>query len=126
MPKLPGVHSDQFSIARLLAVELEVGNCRDQRLKKRLALDERQTRDDSAVEVQEIESEIDKANPARAIARGLGLRKARQPVVAYPAQFAVEIRGFRPTFVSASTTLGYLSRPSSPVRVSNCTRPRSM
>jgi hypothetical protein len=33
---------------------------------------------------------------------------------------------FAPTFTSASTTLGYLWLQSSPVRVSNCTRPRSM
>ena len=33
---------------------------------------------------------------------------------------------FAPTFASASTTLGYLSLQSSPVRVSNCTSPRSM
>ena len=33
---------------------------------------------------------------------------------------------FAPTFTSASTTLGYLSLQSSPVRVSNCTSPRSM
>jgi hypothetical protein len=54
MPKLAGVPSDQLSVARLVAVELKVGM---QRLKKRLALDERQTGDVAAVEMQEIESE---------------------------------------------------------------------
>jgi hypothetical protein len=55
--QVAGVPSDQLSVARLVAVELKVGNCRDQRLKKRLALDERQTGDVAAVEMQEIESE---------------------------------------------------------------------
>ena len=49
MPKLAGVPSDQLSVARLVAVELKVGNGRNQRLKKRLALDERQTCDVAAV-----------------------------------------------------------------------------
>ena len=44
------------------------------------------------------ESEIHEPNPARPIGRGLGLRKARQAVVANPTQFAVEIRDFRPRF----------------------------
>ena len=38
MPKLTGVPSDQLSIARLVAVELQAGNAGDQRLKKHLAL----------------------------------------------------------------------------------------
>jgi hypothetical protein len=64
MPKLAGVPSDQLSVARLVAIELKAGNRRDQRLKKRLALDERQARDVAAVEMQEIEGEIDEPNPA--------------------------------------------------------------
>ena len=98
MPKLAGVPFDQLSVACLVAVKLKVGNRREQRLKKRLTLDERQARDIAAVEMQEIESEIDETNPAWPVARGLGLRKTRQPVVTHAAQFAVEIRGFRPHF----------------------------
>ena len=64
MPKLAGVPFDQLSVACLVAVKLKVGNRREQRLKKRLALDERQARDIAAVEMQEIESEIDETNPA--------------------------------------------------------------
>ena len=64
MPKLAGVPSDQLAVACLVAVELKVGDCRDQRLQQRLALDERQAGDVAAVEMQEIESEIDKPNPA--------------------------------------------------------------
>jgi len=64
MPKLAGVPSDQLAFARLVIVELKVGNCRDQRLQQRLAFDERQTRDIPAVEMPEIESEIDEPNPA--------------------------------------------------------------
>ncbi len=60
MPKLAGVPSDQFSVARLVAVELKVGNCRDQRL----AFAERQTCRVAAVEMQEIESELDEPNLA--------------------------------------------------------------
>ena len=51
MPKLAGVPSDQLSVARLMAVELKAGNCRDHRLQQRLALDQRQTRDVAAVEM---------------------------------------------------------------------------
>jgi hypothetical protein len=64
MPKLPGVPSDQLAVAGLVAIELKAGNCSDQRLKKRLVLDERQTRDVAAVEMQDIESEIDEPNLA--------------------------------------------------------------
>jgi hypothetical protein len=64
MPKLAGVPSDQLSVACLVAVELKAGNCRDQRLKNRLALDEQQAGDAAAVEMQEIEREIDEPNPA--------------------------------------------------------------
>lgn len=64
MPKLAGVPSDQLFVACLLAVELQAGNAGDQRLQHRLGLDERQAGDIAAVEMQEIESEIDKRNPA--------------------------------------------------------------
>jgi hypothetical protein len=61
---LAGVLADKPAVARLAAVELKVGNCRDQRLQQRLAIDERQTGDVAAVEMQRIESEIDEPNPA--------------------------------------------------------------
>ena len=64
MPKLAGVPFDQLSVACLVAVELKAGNCREQRLKKRLALDQRQACDVAAVKMQEIESEIDEPNLA--------------------------------------------------------------
>jgi len=51
MPKLAGVRSDQLSVARLVAVELKVGNCCDQRLQQRLVLDGRQVGDVAAVEM---------------------------------------------------------------------------
>jgi hypothetical protein len=63
MPKLPGVPSDQLAVAGLVAVELKAGNCRDHRLQKRLALDERQAGDVATVETQESEREIDEPNP---------------------------------------------------------------
>jgi hypothetical protein len=40
MPKLAGVPSDQLSVARLVAVELQARDAGDQRLQQRLALDE--------------------------------------------------------------------------------------
>ena len=40
---------DEFAVACLMAIELKAGLVCDQRLKKRLALDERQTRDVPAV-----------------------------------------------------------------------------
>ena len=64
MPKVAGVPSDQLSVACLVAVELKARDFRDQRLKKRLAFDERQVGDVAAVEMQEIENEVDKANLA--------------------------------------------------------------
>ncbi len=57
MPKLAGVPSDQLSVARLVAVELKTRDAGGQRLKQRLALDERQAGDVAAVEMQEVESE---------------------------------------------------------------------
>jgi hypothetical protein len=71
------VPSDQPAVARLVVVELKAGLGCDQWLKKRLALDERLTGDLAAVEMQEIESEIDWASfhPLRKVS-GLSLRWA--------------------------------------------------
>ena len=46
--------------------------------------------------MQKIEGVIDEPHAALAVARGLGLRKARQSVVANAAQFAVEVSGLGP------------------------------
>jgi hypothetical protein len=62
-----------------MAVELNAGLVCDQRLKKRLALDERQARDVPAVEVQEIEGVIDEPHSALAVGGRLGVREARHP-----------------------------------------------
>src|SRR5271168_2864988 len=67
------------------------GSPADQRLQKRLALDERQAGSVSPVKMQKIESVVDEAHAALAVARGLGLRKAGQAIVTNPAQLAVEV-----------------------------------
>jgi hypothetical protein len=47
------VLEDELAIARVMAVELKARLVREQRLQKRLALDELKIRDVQAVEVQE-------------------------------------------------------------------------
>ena len=69
----------------LVVIELDAGNAGDQGSHKRLALNQRQGGDITAVEMQKIERVVDELHSAFAIARGLGLRKARQSVVANPA-----------------------------------------
>ena len=85
--------ADEFAVACLMVIELKSGDAGDQRLQKRLALDERQTGGVSAVKMQKIEGVVDEAHSALAVARRLGLRKAGQPIVANSAQFAVEVSG---------------------------------
>ena len=74
--------ADKLAVARLVIVELEAGDARDQRFEKRLALDEWKAGGVLAIEMQEIEDVVDEAHPVRAIACGLGLRKARRSVIA--------------------------------------------
>jgi hypothetical protein len=75
--ELAGVPQNEFAVAGLMAVEPKARLVRDQWLKKRLALDERQTRDVAAVEMQEIEGVINEARPALAVGHGLGIGEAR-------------------------------------------------
>jgi hypothetical protein len=63
--------------------------------RRRLALNERQTRDVPTVEVQEVEGVIDEPHSALAVARSLGMGEARQSGVVNAAEFAVEIGGLR-------------------------------
>src|SRR5260370_30277647 len=81
-PKLAGMLSDKLAITPLMVVELKAGNARDQGFQKRLALDERQIGGVAAVKMQEIETVVDEPRPARTIACGLGLCKARQSISA--------------------------------------------
>ena len=50
--------ADEFSVAGLMVVELKSGDAGNQRLQKRLALDERKTGGIASVQVQEIEGEV--------------------------------------------------------------------
>jgi hypothetical protein len=88
--------ADEFAVACLVVVELKAGNAVHQRFQERFALDERQTGCVPPIQMQKIESVVDERHPAFTIARGLGLRKARQSVVANPAQFSVQIGTLRP------------------------------
>ena len=65
-----------------MTVELKAGCPSDQRLQQRLALNERQVGGVSTVKMEKIEGVVDKAHAALAVARGLGLRKAGQAIVA--------------------------------------------
>jgi hypothetical protein len=95
--------SDDLAVASLMGVELQAGRSSDQRLQQRLAFDERQAPAYvPAIEVQKIESVIDEADAALAVARGLRLRKARQAIVANPAQLAVEEGCLRPDLCQSS------------------------
>jgi hypothetical protein len=59
-----GVPQDEFAVPCLMAVELKARLAYEQRLENRLALDERKVRDVPAVQMQEIEGEIDEADSA--------------------------------------------------------------
>jgi hypothetical protein len=52
--------------------------------------------------MQKIEGVVNEAHAALAIARGLGLRKARQAIVANPAQLAVEVGCLHPDLCQRS------------------------
>ena len=80
-PELACMPADKLAVAGLAVVELDAGNVGDQRLEKRLALDERQTGGVAPVKMQKIENVVDQSNPALAIARSLCPRKARQSIV---------------------------------------------
>jgi hypothetical protein len=60
---------------------------------KRLALDERRRGDIPTVEMQEIESVIDKLHRALAVGGRLCLREARQSSVVDAAEVAVDVGG---------------------------------
>ena len=93
--ELAGVSQDKLAVAGLMPVELKARLVRGQRLKKRLALEERQGGNVPPVQVQEIEGVIDEARPSLAVGRGLGLGEARQSGLVDPAELAVDIGGLR-------------------------------
>ena len=86
---------DKLTVATLMALELKAWPATDQRLEERLALDEWQSRDVSAIEVQEIEGVIDEPHFAPTIGRRLRLGEAWQSTIIEAAEFAVEIGGLR-------------------------------
>ncbi len=69
--------ADKLAVTRLVIVELEAGNIRDQGFQKRFALDERKASGVAAVEMEKIENVIDEPHPARAVGRSL-----RQSIIA--------------------------------------------
>ena len=99
-----------------MSIELDAERSRDQRLKKRLALDKRQRRHVPAVQVQQIEGVIDKPNPALAIGSGLGVGEARQASIIDAAEFASRCAVFTFRLARAAMALGYLSLQSRPVQ----------
>ena len=118
---------DEFAVARLMAIVLKAGLVGDQRLQKRLALDERQTRDVPAVEVQEIEGVIDQPHAALAVGRRLGVGEARQSGVVDAAEFAVDIGGLHVQIRERGDDARiFVASSRGPVRVSSCARPLSM
>jgi hypothetical protein len=115
------VLKDEFAVARLLAIELKARLVCEQRLEKRLALDELKVRDIPTAEMQEIESVMDEPRCAHAVGRRLRLGEARESRVVDAAEFAVEISGLqvRKRRDDAWIFLG----PVEPVRVSSRARP---
>jgi hypothetical protein len=124
--ELAGVLEDEFAIACVMTVELEPGPVPHQGLKHDLALDEREVRGVLAVEVQEIESVIDKMHAALAIRSRLGPRKARQSGVVDAAEFAINIGGLHVQVGERRGGDRIFGVQSSPVRVSSCALPLSM
>src|ERR1700735_2616489 len=76
-----------------MAVELKARLVFEQRLQKRLALDELKPRDVPTVEMQEIESVIDELHIVFAVGRGLGVGGSRQPSLINAAEFAIDVSG---------------------------------
>ncbi len=72
-PKSAGMSADKLAIARLVVVELEPWNIRDQGFQKRFALDERQASGVATVKMEKIENVIDEPHPSRAVGRSLRL-----------------------------------------------------
>src|SRR4029077_3673311 len=100
----------------LVAVELKAGNCCNQRLQQRLALDEGQG--------WRCRGRRDAGDRKRN--RRAEPRVNRQAIIANAAQFAVEIRGFRPHLRERFNYAQIFVAPVESVRVSNCIRTRSM
>jgi hypothetical protein len=87
---------DEFAVACLMAVERKAGLARDQQVKERLALDERQSHEIPTVNVQEIESVIDKPDPALAVGRRLNWAKLGNPASSTPQSSPSMLSSFRP------------------------------
>src|SRR5580692_5911667 len=91
--ELAGVLQDEFAVAGVMAIELKAGLVCYQRLEQRPALNQRQTRDVPAADMQEIESVIDEMHAALAVARRLGTGKAGQSGVVDATKFPIDIGG---------------------------------
>jgi len=89
---LPALQNE-FARARVVAIELKAGLVRHQGFEQRLALEERQTGDVAAVDVDEIESVKDEPSGALAVGRCLDAREARQSGIIDAAELAIEIGG---------------------------------
>ena len=82
---------NQFTVADLMAIELKAQLVCQQRLQKRLALDELQAGDIPTVEMQKIESVIDELYIALAVGCRLGMGESRQPNLIDAAEFPIEV-----------------------------------
>ena len=112
---------DQLAVACVVTIELKAGLADDQRLKKRLALDERKLGDVPICQMQEIESVIDEW---AALAARVRAKLGSPGVIA--TKLAIDVSGRHLRFASAAMTPGYLAVQSSPVLVSSCAWPLSM
>jgi hypothetical protein len=74
-----------------VGVELKAGHPKDQRLKERLALDQRQAGGVPSVEMQKIESVIDELYIPFAVGGSLCVGESRQPSLIDAAEFAIDV-----------------------------------
>src|SRR5258708_22316686 len=84
---------DEFAVARFMAIELKDRLARDERLKQRFMLNEREARHVPTVHMQEIEGVINEPDAALAVGRRLGAGEAWQSSLVDAAELAVKIGG---------------------------------
>jgi hypothetical protein len=123
-PKLARVLQDELAVACVMGVEPKARLVREQRLQKRLALDELKIRDVPTVQMQEIEGIIDELHASLAIGGGLGIGKAWQASFVDAAELTVEIGGLDIQVRERRGGARILLVQSRPVLVRSCTRSR--
>jgi hypothetical protein len=109
----------------MIAVPNDISRTLKETGKARLAAGQWQLHQILAVDVKQVEDEIDKSAPAAPIGGVLDQSEGRDTVRTHPAELAVQV-SLSGRVRSEAAIAGYLSVQSSPVRVSSRTSARSI